>query len=349
MHPFFEQHPFRVDMASDLENDAKLALHLVLYLLSTHQPDDGTWPGAHIAATLRHTCHALEALHLLGLASTVEVVEAGLAWLVNLSNLAEVDLGEEDSIRLYPSRFKTLAWLGEFTAPRLRRDFEDLEEHLDDRGLLTGIMAKQLLATIVYVDSLDYLEKLGPLPVLSLERRDQALKCIEKNVLLWHQDLKQNTRSSRITSVGTLSYAIDLLCRAGKLSHQSAITRDVMVEMMAELNRSHETNPMNSDTLYCAIQLSTHFGQFSEASDAVQDLIRHLRNRYRNLDLRREPPFFHPLVLRVLLTHGGKPLQAEIIRLLLSHRQQSLIIRRQSQNRLLEDDFATLIKSRFGV
>ena len=125
MHPFFTQHPFRADAPSDLENDAKLALHLVLYLLSLHQPADGTWPGAHIAATLRHTCHALEALHLFGLEAASEVLESGIAWLVNLSNIASFDSGDEEQIRLYPSRFKTLAWLGEFSAPSVIDDFED--------------------------------------------------------------------------------------------------------------------------------------------------------------------------------------------------------------------------------
>ena len=71
MHSFFQQNPFSADAASDLQNDAKLALHLVLFLLSTQNPDDGTWGGVHTGVKLRNTAHALEALHMLGWEGTV--------------------------------------------------------------------------------------------------------------------------------------------------------------------------------------------------------------------------------------------------------------------------------------
>jgi hypothetical protein len=162
MHPFFEQNPYRVTVASDLEKDAELALHLVLFLLSTQDRDEGSWRGVHIGATLRNTCHALEAFHLLGWEASAVALEAGTAWLINLPNFFGLASEEEDSIRLYPSRFKTLAWLGEFSDFQLRNDFEELEEHLDADGMLHGIMAKQLLATMIYLDCLHYLDKLKP-------------------------------------------------------------------------------------------------------------------------------------------------------------------------------------------
>jgi hypothetical protein len=351
MHLFFQQNPFRADAASDLQNDAKLALHLVLFLLSTQNLDDGTWGGVHTGAKLRNTAHALEALHMLGWEGTVGTVEAGIAWLINLPDLFGFEGGEEDLIRLNPSRFKTLAWLGEFRTAQLRKDFEDLEEHLDEDGLLRGIMAKQLLATIVYVDCLHYLDQEKLLSLYSQERWMRALDCIEHHVSLWYQDQQQKTQHSHISTpnAGDLSYAIDLLFRAGKLSRQDEISNDILVELISELKRSKNSDPMKSDTLYCAIQLVSHFPEVTRAREAVRNLIHHLAIRYERQTLRREPSFFHPLVLRLLLTYHGDRLKAEMTRLLLDHEWQNLELRRQSEEQSLKDDLGALIKSRFEV
>ncbi len=350
MHTFFQENPFQANAASDLENDAKLALHLVLFLLSAQSPEDGTWRGVDIGSTLRNTCHSLEALHLLGWEVSARAIETGLAWLINLPDVFDLSAEEEDSIRLYPSRFKTLAWLEEFSDPQVISDFEALEEHLDDDGLLRGVMINQLLGTMVYIDCLDYLEKLAPLPVLSSEKRERAIHLIEQNILLWYQDLQQKTQRSLIETVGDLSYAIDLLLRDHRSSIQTKIDRDGLVAaLMSGLELSESSGPISSDTLYCAIQLATHFPASIEAREAVQRLIRRLRTRYENLDLRKEPPFFHPLVLRVLLTFYGEQLKAEMTRLLLEREREHLELRRQSVERGLRDDFQSLIKNRFEV
>ncbi len=351
MHPFFQQNPFRADAASDIENNARLALHLVLFLLSTQDPDDGTWNDAHIGAKLRNTCHALEALYLLGWEDSIEAVESGIAWLVDLPDIFDFTVREEDSVKLYPSRFKTLAWLGEFTDPQLRTDFEELGERLDEDGLLRGIMAKQLLATIVYVDCLDHLKKSRLLPSPSYKKWARALDCIEQNVSQWYQDRQQNTRHSHITptDIGDLSYAVDLLFRTERLSGQDELSHEVLTELISELERSRNAHPMDSDTLYCAIQLTTHFSQVAEAKEAVQILLRHLRARYERQDLRQEPLFFHSLVLRVMLTYYGDQLKAEMTRLMLEHERQNLELRRQSAEQRLKGDFSILIKNRFDV
>jgi len=276
MHLFFQQNPFRPDATSDLENDAKLALHLVLFLISTQNPDDGTWRGVHVGATLRNTCHALEALHLLGWEVAAGTVEAGIGWLLNLPDIFSLVSEEEEPIRLHPSRFKTLAWLGEFANPQLRRDFEELEEYLDEDGLIRGIMAKQLLATMVYVDCLDHLEKLGALSVLSQERREHALSCIHKSVSLRLEDLRQNTQHSHITTAGDLSYAMDLLFRTRRLSKQDEISRNVLNVLISALEHPESSRPIPSDTLYCAIQLAAHFPEVAEAKEAGRTLIDHL-------------------------------------------------------------------------
>ncbi len=350
MHPFFQHNPVRASAASFLESDARLALHLFLFLVSTQNRDDGTWRGFHIGATLRATCHALEALHLIGRETCPAAMAAGVSWLLNLPDISGfISEEEEDVVRLHPSRFKTLAWLGEFANPRARKDFEELEEHLDEEGMLRDIMPKQFLATMVYVDCLDHLEKHGCLSVLSAERRERALNCIQRNMLLWHQNLQQKTRYSYIESAGDLSYAMDLLVRADLLSKQADITKDISRVLVSALEHPERQRPVPSDTLYCGIQLATHFPEIVEAKEAVRTLISHLRTRYEKLDLKKESAFFHPLVLRLLLAYHGNQLTAEIMRLLVEHERESLELQSQSAEQSLKDDFGTIIKRQFDV
>lgn len=349
IHPFFQQNPFRADGVSELENDAKLALHLVLFLLSTQNPDDGTWPGVHGGITLRNTCHALEALHLLGWKAIAGAIEAATAWLVNLPDLYGFALEEQDSIRLYPSRFKTLAWLGEFTDPQLLKDFEQMEGCLDENGVLRDIMANQQLATMVYVDCLDYLERLGQLSASSRAKRERALNQIEGGVFVWRQNLEQEPQRSPFTSVGDLSYAIDLLFRAKRLARQSEIGQAAMLALIAALEHPESLHPIPSDALYCGIQLAQHFPDVTQARTAVRNLINHLQTKYEKLDLKKEADFFHSLVLRVMLAYHGDRLKAEMTRLLLEHERQNFELRRQRAEEALKDDFRALIKKRFEV
>ncbi len=350
MHLFFQQNPYRADGSSDLENDAKLALHLILFLTSTQNPDDGTWPGPDPVATLSTTCHSLESLHLLGWEATADKLEAGVSWLVNLpgpsSSIAE---DGEILIRSHPSRFKTLAWLGRFADSQLKSDFESLEQHLDKDGLLSGVLAKPLLATMVYVDCLNHLEKQGCLSMLSQQRRARALDRIEEHVRLWQQDMQQKTHLSSINTIGDLSYAIDLLFRAERLSRRDKISKDALSTLLSALKNPERLRPISADILYCAIQLATHFPEVRRAKVVLQAWTAHLRTKYEKLDLKKEAAFFHPLVLRLLLSYHGERLKEEVIRLLLEQNRKSLESRSQSTELGLRDDFRALIKKRFEV
>jgi hypothetical protein len=103
------------DSLSDLENTARLALDLVIFLQRAQASPDGCWVGNHPGATLRQTTHALEALHLLDWKTTLsETLEAGAYWLINLSDMPELADEDGESVRRHPSRFKTLAWIDEF-------------------------------------------------------------------------------------------------------------------------------------------------------------------------------------------------------------------------------------------
>jgi hypothetical protein len=351
MHSFFQQNPFATHAPSELENDAELALHLVMFLLSTQNPDDGVWRATSTGSTLRNTCHALEALHMLGLENSSGALESGIAWLVNLSDIFETSTSDDDAVRLYPSRFKTLAWLSQFRNSQLIRDFEDLEERLDQDGLIRGVMANQILATIIYVDCLLYLEKHTTLSRQARQHMERALNGIERNILLWFRDGETDSRKSQFgqTDIGDLSYAFDVLLRANRLSAADDISQRACQIMQTEVENAITADPISSDALYCAIQLSTHFPTADNTEKVVQGFIRHLRTRYERQELRKAPLFFHPLVLRVLVTYHQNSLPSELTRLMLDREKRRLDMQRESLEQGLKNDFTNLIKNRFNV
>ncbi len=349
IEPYFQLHPFRPAAASELEQDARLALHLVLFLLSSQDSATGTWPGLHVGATMRNTCHALEALSLVGREVAAGAVETGLAWLINLPDVYRLGPEEEEALRLYPSRFKTLAWLGEFYNPEVRSDFEELEQHLDSEGFLQGLMPKQLLATMVYVDCLNYMEQLAPLPAPVESRRRRALDCIHQQVLLWYQDQQETTRHSLITTAGDLSYAMDLLFRTERITRQENIGQMMLEVLVAAITQPESQRVVPSDVLYCGVQLALHFPEVGQATEAVRLLLSWVRRKYERLELKKEGPSFHPLVLRVMLAYHGDQLKAEMIRFLLEQERKNLEVRQQNAEQLLKNDFRTLLKDRFKV
>lgn len=351
MHPFFQQNPYAANAPSDMENDAELALHLVMFLLSTQSADDGVWRAAHTGGTLRNTCHALEALYLLGLESSSGALEAGIAWLVNLSDIFETSSSDDESIRLYPSRFKTLAWLNQFTNSQVIRDFETLEEHLDPEGLIRNIMANQILATIIYVDCLLYLENQTNLSKQTRRHMDRALESIHNNLLLWFKDSENETHASQFSQadVGDLSYALDVLFRARRLSTGEDIALSAAEVLIAAVEETIGAEQIKTDALYCTIQLATHFSDIEKACKTVKTFARHLRTRYQRQELHKAPMFFHPLVLRVLATLHRQQLRAELTRLMLDREKRRLELRRESLEQGLKNDFTNLIKNRFDV
>lgn len=349
IHQFFRQKVFKVDKETDLENSAELALHLVLYFLSTQDPHNGNWPSTHVGTTLRNTCHILEALYLFGLEASTGALEAGIAWLVNLPTISTIEAEGDAAIRLYPSRFKTLAWLNEFSESHLERDFEDLEDHQDTDGVLRGIIVNPFLATMIYVDCVDHLAKAGMLSVLSQERRELSLDHIDQMVRSWYDSMQHNSEWTSVNNVGDLSYAIDLLIRAQRVSRDHKISQAVMQALITHLEDSENFDPITSDTLYCGIQLATHFNDVPRANRTVCHFISHLRIKYEKVNFSRDSIFLHPLVLRLMFAYHGIQLKTEITRLMLEHERQNLELRLQNREKDLKDDFRRLIKKRFQV
>src|SRR6185503_8333150 len=106
--PSFE--PFKTTGLDETDKNADLAIYLLNYLEQTCDPHERIWRGDRDIRTLQHTSHVVDALHQLN---------------------HEIPSEEIRALRMYPSRFKTLALLGEFSLARLMPDFRDLSQLYD--------------------------------------------------------------------------------------------------------------------------------------------------------------------------------------------------------------------------
>ena len=156
-------------------------------------------------------------------------------------------------------------------------------------------MPKQMLATMVYADCLDYLSKQDAFATQYEDKRNQALCHIEQTLARWPNEDRTKSELLRSMSASDLSYSVDLLFRTNRLSREGSQVSDIVSVLTATVDSIDTVRPIASDTLYCAIQLATHFSEFAEAKRAVRTLIGRLRTKYEKLDLKKETAFFHPL------------------------------------------------------
>ncbi len=127
--------PFSPTGMIELEKNADLALYLVDGLGRGRDPHEYIWRGERDIRTLQYTSHVVEALQRLKLPGLTEhLIEPAADWLLDLPFGPDVSYEEQRALRVYPSRFKTLALLGQFDPVRLREDFADLSRLFDPGG-----------------------------------------------------------------------------------------------------------------------------------------------------------------------------------------------------------------------
>src|SRR5215469_14251667 len=157
----FAQTPLELDGNTEEESDAALGALIHLYLRSAFDWNASCWPGRDEHDTLRRTCHAVEVLYRLNFETDAVAMarEAG-NWLINLPIRDRLLPTEWDRARLYPSRFKTLAYLRRFDDEVVRRDFADLLAK-EVGGVIRGVTESDVLTTCIVVDTLLTLERVG--------------------------------------------------------------------------------------------------------------------------------------------------------------------------------------------
>ena len=373
---FFAQ--TRLDLSvctSPDECDAALAALLLRYLRHQYDIQQGAWPGQDGRDTLRLTCHAAEVLHQLDFDHLSErmTYQAG-NWLINLAFAYQLTATERTQARLYPSRFKTLAYLGRFDDEQVRRDFTELLDGERD-GLIedrtTGEAERgdsTVLRTCIALDTLLTLDRQGLRHDLCPDARYQAVsEGLRASLRAWrpgHATARRSVRASAladaskgqardgrplsktaISSHRELSYALGLLCTMGRRALPARTSAPVVQELLGSLQNRDRTRFGDMPTLlYPALQLAEHFSETDGVAQAVRELLEDLRAAYVEAETpRRWELSNHTLVLRLLLaTYTPEMLAHGVAARLLEEAERH-------ERVSLESDLITVIRERMRV
>jgi len=376
---FFAQAALDLGSERDDDIDARLGALLQLYLRGTFDTDEGCWTGRDERDTLRRTCHAVEVLHRLNLDSSTErmVREAG-NWLINLPINDRLLPAERTRARLYPSRFKTLAYLRRFDDTLVRRDFTDLLSK-EVGGMIRGVTESDVLTTCIVLDTLLTLERNGQRrEVCADERFANILAALRQHFKQWRApDAPVRTRKvssqtdalsvpgegeashvarahrrsgplTEIAGIRDLSYALGLLLTADRANLAPRQVASVTMYLTQSIERRDRTRTTElGPMLYAALQLAEH-GQGDDAvRETLRTLLRELRAVYTTPDgPRRWDIGQHAVVLRLLLTYYGEaPLARGIAAYFLGQAEQ----RRVSEESTFETELKQVIRERIEV
>ncbi len=294
---------------SQIEQNTRLAQQLIMHLRNAQQRN-GSWPGRNMGHALRYTCQSLEALQMLGGQVFTRTISNGSHWILNLSD--EIDEGSDDrlTVRLHPSRFKTLAKLKEFDDEKLIDDFSELCKKVDGEGHLQKVLEDPLLGSMIIVDCL--LELGASTNAFGFFERimSTALPAIETGLRRWCQADHSLQNWGLVDNVGEASYAMDLLLRSRHITLDYDLCAPVRQAMLDALSYDRNQRMLGKDALYSAIQLSQYFGEDPCTSGAINQFQQHLCSRYEQNDIQRwvKQEDIQPLVLRMLLSCGGRDL-----------------------------------------
>ncbi|MBF6589048.1 MAG: phosphotransferase [Ktedonobacterales bacterium] len=319
---FFAQ--TRLDLstcATSAEGDAALGALILRYL--RHMYDgQGAWPGHDGRDTLRQTCHAVEVLHHLNFDnSTADMVYHAGNWLINLAIAYSLPSLERQQVRLYPSRFKTLAYLGRFDDEQVRRDFSDLLSQETD-GMIGDIATHEaggrdqataesdMLRTCIALDTLLTLDRSGKRKEICADERYTAIVgALRDRLRAWKPSVNGARPSGSRATIGNhrdLSYVLGLL-RHARRSPTPRQTEPVVIELVGAIDGRDRTRFSDiGNVLYAALQLAEHFRADARVERTLHTLLEDLRTVYAEAEAPRRWEFAnHALVLRLLLTYYG--------------------------------------------
>lgn len=367
----FTQTPLELDGNSEEEADAALGALIHLYLRSSFDKRASCWPGRDEHDTLRRTCHAVELLYRLNFETDAVAMarEAG-NWLINLPIRDRLLHTEWDRARLYPSRFKTLAYLQRFDDEEVRRDFDDLLAK-EVGGVIRGVTESDVQTTCIVLDTLITLERSGVAlrqEVCSDERYFGIIAALRSQFKHWRSAnaVQRGRRSGPLASEGSLSgsrrtttlseinnprdlsYVLGLLLTVDQENLAARQISLVITELADAIeNRDQKRTADLGPALYSALQLAEHCRDDQTVQHAILELLHEVRNVYSMADASRHWDFsHHTLVLRLLLTyHGDGPLTRAIVARLLRGEESRRAVTRNT----LETELAAVIRERVKV
>lgn len=351
------------------EQDAALGAYLLLYLRQQFDTARGAWQAADDRDTLRRSCHAVEVLHRLNFdAQSRQMVRDGGDWLINMPFRERLSASERATLHLYPSRFKTLAYLDRFDDDQVRDDFSDLLRK-EVKGMIRNVGESDVLTTCIALDTLITLDRRGQRrPVCSDDRFNAIVAALLQQFKAWKPGgspgssgsqpsplAKPTTRrpaaKGEIDNPRDLSYVFGLLLQVNRSSLAALQVNRILTELLATLRQRDRAR--HSDivpSLYVAIQLGEHFHGDEQVQTAIAALLHDVRDLYERPDaVRRWDMATHTLVLRLLLTlraaGSGDSLSHSIAAHLLHEAEE----RRATAQNTLDIELATVIRERMLI
>ncbi|HEV2457390.1 MAG TPA: phosphotransferase [Ktedonobacterales bacterium] len=326
-----------IEVESEQEADAALVASLHLELRRAFDRQDGCWKGRDTHDTLRLTCHAAEVMYRLSLdAESAKMVREAGTWLINLRLPDHLDGYDRDRTRLYPSRFKTLAYLGRFDDAIVRRDFAALLNR-EIGGMVRGVTESDVLTTCIVLDTLLTLEQAGIRQEVCGDRRYEAIiSALKRQLKAWRPQAEQPTprrtdagspaapveRAQRgsgpLSEIGDareLSYIYGLLAQLGRLDLPIKRAAALVGELARVIeDRSRGRGVDSTQALYAALQLTEHCRDDARIQAALHEARRGLRLSYASEDGTNRWPFAQQaLVMRLVIAHYGEAALAKSI------------------------------------
>ena len=370
---FFTQTALELEScATPEQEDAALGAYLLLYLRQHFDAGRGAWQAGDDRDTLRRTCHAVEVLHRLNFdAQSRQMTREGGDWLINMPFRDRLNPDERTAIHIYPSRFKTLAYLDRFDDDQVRDDFADLLRK-EVNGMLRNVTESDVLTTCITLDTLLTLERRGQRrAVCSDDRFNAIVAALLQQFKAWKPNIgkpakpaatahanglskpamRRTVARCEIDNPRDLSYVLGLLLQINRSGLAALQVNRILGDLLATLRQRDRAR--HSDivpSLYVALQLAEHFHGDEQVQAAIAALLRDVRDLYARPDaVRRWDLATHTLVLRLLLTLrdalSGDSLSHNIAAHLLHEAEQ----RRAIAQNTLDAELTAVIRERMLI
>lgn len=353
--------------ATPEQEDAALGAYLLLYLRQHFDPGRGAWQAGDDRDTLRRSCHAVEVLHRLNFdAQSRQMVRDGGDWLINMPFRDRFSAEERLTLHIYPSRFKTLAYLDRFDDDQVRDDFSMLLRK-EVNGMLRNVTESDVLTTCITLDTLLTLDRRGQRrAVCSDDRFNAIVAALLQQFKAWRAGkpgtpaqptdaTKTTTRRSaargEIDNSRDLSYVLGLLLQVNRSGLAALQVNRILAELLSTLKQRDRAR--HSDivpSLYVALQLAEHFHGDENVQVTISGLLRDVRELYQRPDtVRRWDLATHTLVLRLLLTLHDVTSSASLSQTIAAHLLREAEQRRALAQNTLETELTTVIRERMLV
>jgi hypothetical protein len=293
---------------------------------------------------------------------SARMVRQAAVWLVNLRLPLNLEPAERDRTRLYPSRFKTLAYLNAFDDATVRADFADLLRK-ENGGMVRGVTESDMLTTCIVLDTLLTLEQTGLRREVCPDRRYEAIQAaVRKNLRYWKAATstpepaapeKERARTSsgplsEIRDARELSYAWGLLHDIGLAGVPQTRLRSALAELIgAVTGRAPASGGDILQSLYAALQLADHGLGDAEVREALNTLLREVRSTYQKPEKMRSWGIgHHTLVMRLIVTRYG---DAELARGIAARYLREAKRRREHSESAFSAELKHVIRERLSV